>query len=242
MLKFFEELPEKGISAVDIRRLLRLDIPIEDIQGVIRSLDYWCKEWRGKRFPTPLRVVYCLDNLKMIALPFWDKTIDQRKLWGIEVNGLAVHKKVFSKVAFGDVRTVLRECSYRTYQASPGEGDIKYGIRVPSAQDIRSIAVFSKQFAETVQLLRDNGVDIDDWNPSAYWVQSTVVPYPMSISIVEADHLLIRQPATEDKICDVYPVLNLFEGDDGLDFIGSLDRHSLPDQVSEKYAKKLSKK
>jgi hypothetical protein len=220
-----------------------MNVPSEKIDGVIRCLDYWCREWKGKRFPTPLNIVYCLDHLKMIALPFWDVRIDQSKLWGIEVNNLIIHKKAFSDVALFEASGLLRRCSYDTYQNWPGEGDPKYGIRVPTVDEIHQITTCYRDIQGTVGYLREYGIDFDNWDCSGYWVQSLEPPYPMSVSVIEDYRTFVRLPATDDRKCVVRPVLSLFEEakDEGLDFVGKLDEYGIPDKMSERFAKKLRK-
>ena len=241
MIGFLSSLLEKGLSDSDIRILIYANFDSEKFQNVAKSLDYWCREWKGKRFPTPLNIVYCLDNLKMIALPFFDTAIDQRKLWGIEIDGLAVHRKLFSNVPLNNVTNVVRECSYHTYQALPGDGDPKYGIRLPTVEEVHGITVKSQEIKATIGLLHQYGVEFDDWTYSSYWIQSVEPPYPRSISVIEDYSTFLRLPATDNKMCIVRPVLTLFEEkkEEGFDFIGKLDKYGLPDKKSEKFAKKL---
>ena len=243
MVGFINSLMEKGLSDSDIRILVDANFNSEEFQKIAKGLDYWCCEWREKRLPTPLRVVYCLDNLRMIALPFWDVSIDQSKLWGIEVDNLIVHKKAFSDVALFETGGLLRRCSYDTYQNWPGEGDPKYGIRVPTVDEVHKIMVKYRDIQGTIGFLRRYGVDFDDWTCSSYWVQSVEPPYPMSVSVIEDYRTFVRLPATDAKRCIVRPVLSLFEEkkDEGFDFIGNLDKYGIPDKGSEKFAKKLRK-
>lgn len=242
---FFKQLPEKGIDPADIRQLIGMNIPFENIRGAIQALDYWCGgEWREKRFPTPLRVVYCLDNLRMIALPFLDTMIDQSKFWGIEVDGLIIHKKAFPQVAIYEASGLLRKCAYDTYQNWPGEGDHKYGVRLPTAEEVHLITANHQALQETIDALRKYcGIEFEDWSYTDYWVQSVEPPYPMSISVVEDYRTFVRLPATNAKKCLVRPVQGLFEEEksEGLDIVGRLNRHGLPDKKAEKFAKKLRK-
>lgn len=239
----FLALQKGNIDPGDIRQLLYMDVPSEKINGVIKCLDYWCREWQGKRLPTPLRIVYCLDNLRMIALPFLDVRIDQSKLWGIEVNNLIIHKKAFSDVALFEASGLLRRCSYDTYQNWPGEGDPKYGIRIPTVDKVHQITVKYRDIQGTIGFLRRYGIDFDDWTCSSYWVQSIEPPYSMSISVIEDYRTFVRLQATDAKRCIVRPILNLFEEkkDEGFDYIGNLDEYGIPDKGSEKFAKRLRK-
>ena len=242
MVGFLNSLLEKGLSDSDIRILIYANFDSEKFQNIAKSLDYWCREWKGKRFPTPLRIVYCLDNLKMIALPFFDTAIDQSKIWGIEVDNLIIYKKAFPQVSLFETSGLLRKCSYDTYQNWPGEGDPKYGIRLPTVEEIHGITMKYQDIKGTISFLRQYGIEFDDWTCSSYWVQSLEPPYPMSISVIEEDYrTFLRLPATDTKTCIVRPILSLFEEkkEEGLDFVGTLDKYGLPDKKSEKFAKKL---
>lgn len=243
MTGLFLNLQKKGIDPGDIRQLLYMNVPSEKIDGLIRCLDYWCREWKGKRFPTPLNIVYCLDHLKMIALPFLDTAISQDKIWGIALGNLIIHKKAIQKVARMEVDDLLHECSYYTYQSSPGVGNREYGIRVPTIHEVHQITTCYRDIQGTIGYLREYRVDFDNWDCSDYWVQSLEPPYPMSVSVIEDYRTFVRLPATDDRKCVVRPVLSLFEEakDEGLDFVGKLDEYGIPDKMSERFAKKLRK-
>ena len=244
MVGTISSLLKEGLSDSDIRILAYANFDSEEFQKIAKGLDYWCRTWKGKRLPTPLRIVYCLDNLKMIALPFLDTAIDQSKLWGIEVDNLIIHKKAFSEVALFEAGGMLRKCAYETYQSWPGEGDPKYAVRLPTVDEVHQITVKYRDIQGTIRFLRRYGIEFDDWTCSSYWIQSLEPPYPMSISVVEDPCTFVRLQATDAKRCIVRPVLGLFEEkkEEGLDFMGSIDKYGFPDKQSEKYAKKLSKK
>jgi len=245
MIRFIHFLSEKGLSDRDIRVLAHADFDSEEFQKIAKALDYWCREWKGKRLPTPLRIVYCLDHLRMIALPFLDTAISQDKFWGIAIDNLIIYKKAIPQVSIYEASGVLRQCSYDTYQNWPAEGHSKYGIRLPTVTEVRQITVdYREEVCATINFLRRYGLDFQNLECSSYWVQSLEPPYPMSISVVEADHIFVRQQPAAEKPCVVRPVLNLFEEKkgEGLDFIGSLDKYCMPDRESEKFSKKLSKK
>ena len=241
---FVSHLLEKGLSDSDIRILAYADFDSEKFQNIAKALDYWCREWKDKRLPTPLRIVYCLDHLRMIALPFLDTAISQDKFWGIAIDNLIIYKKVIPQVSLYEASGVLRQCSYDTYQNWPAEGNPKYGIRLPTVDEIRQItADYREEVRATIHFLRRYGISFEDWTCSSYWAQSLEPPYQMTISVVEADHTFVRQLPAETKRCVVRPVLTLFDEEkgEGLDFIGRLDMYSFPDKKSEKYAKKLRK-
>lgn len=237
----FLDLQKREIDSGDICQLLYMKVPQEEIQGVIRTLNYWCCEWKGKRFPSPLNIVYCLDHLKMISLPFFDTAISQDKVLGIALDKLIIHKKAVPQVAIYETSNVLRKCSYETYKSWPGEGSPKYGIRLPTAEEMKKIVASYRDIKATMAFLRDFGVEFDDLSCGDYWTQEQNEPYSMGISLVNPNHDLVSQQNATMMTCTVRPVLNLFEEekDEGLDFIGTFDKYCLPDKKSEKFAKKL---